>query len=111
MHEMSITQGIIEICQKHAGSRKVTALDIEIGALSGVVPDSIEFCFEACSQNTVLEGAKLNIISISGRGLCSSCGSSVPMQTLYDCCIKCGSFSITIEEGEEMRVREIEVED
>lgn len=111
MHEMSITQEIIEICQKHAGNRRIRSLDIEIGELSSVVPEAIEFCFEACSSGTALDGARLNIIRIPGIGHCKSCDCRIPMQTLYEACSKCGSYQVTIESGEEMRVREIEVDD
>lgn len=111
MHEMSITQEIIEICLRHAGGKKVRSLDVEIGELSSVVPDAIEFCFEACSNGTTLEGAQLNIIRIPGIGLCQACGTKMHLQTLYDACSKCGSFSIVIESGEEMRVKEIEIDD
>ena len=58
MHEMSITQSVVDICTQNAGGRRVTAVVLEIGELSGVVPDAIEFCFEACSKGTLLEGAK-----------------------------------------------------
>jgi hydrogenase nickel incorporation protein HypA/HybF len=108
---MSITQEIIEICQRHAGNRPVRSLDIEIGELSSVVPETIEFCFEACSSGTNLEGARLNIIRVPGIGLCKSCGARTPMQVLYGACNNCGSYLVIIESGEEMRVKEIEVDD
>ena len=111
MHEMSITQGIIDICEQHAGARRVIALDVEIGELSGVVPEAIEFCFEACSQGTVLEGARLKIIRIPGRGRCQECGGDTPLTSVFDACTRCGGFRVTIEAGEEMRVREIEVDE
>jgi len=111
MHEMSITQEIIEICRRHAGNRRILSLDIEIGELSSIVPESIEFCFEACSSGTTLEGARLNIIKIPGIGHCQACNSRIPMQALYGSCGKCGSYHVIIESGEEMRVREIEVDD
>jgi len=111
MHEMSITQEIIDICQKHAGGKKVRSLDVEIGELSSIVPEAIEFCFEACSKETDLEGALLNIIRVPGVGLCRDCGAKTRLQLLYDACSNCGSFSVVIESGEEMRVKEIEVDD
>ena len=111
MHEMSITQGIIEICQQHAGGRRVLSLEVEIGDLSGVVPEAIEFCFQACSQGTLLEGARLDIIRIPGRGHCQECGGDTPLATMFDPCVQCGGYRITIETGEEMRVREIEVDE
>lgn len=111
MHEMSITQGIIELCLDHAGGRRISSLDVEIGELSSVVPEAIEFCFEACSRETLLEGARLNIIRIPGTGLCQQCGQETPLAELYGSCRHCGSNGVTIITGEELRVREIEVDD
>jgi len=111
MHEMSITQGIIDICEQHAGGRRVLSLDVEIGELSDVVPEAIEFCFEACSQGTLLEGARLNIVRIPGRGHCQDCGADTPLTTLFGACTRCGGYRVTMEAGDEMRVREIEVDE
>jgi len=111
MHEMSITQGIIDICEQHAAGRQVLSLEVEIGELSGVVPDAIEFCFEVCSRDTLLDGARLHISSIPGMGRCQECGADTPMTTMFAPCIRCGGYRVTIETGEEMRVREIEVDE
>lgn len=111
MHEMSITQGIIDLCLEHAGGRRVRLLDVEIGELGSVVPEAIEFCFDACSRDTLLEGARLNIIRIPGMGLCQECRQETPLAELYGSCQHCGSNRVTIVTGEEMRVREIEVDD
>ena len=111
MHEMSITQGIIDLCLEHAGLRRVRSLDVEIGELSSVVPEAIEFCFEACSRETLLEGARLNIIRIPGMGHCLECRRETPLAELYGSCQQCGGNRVTIVSGEELRVREIEVED
>jgi hydrogenase nickel incorporation protein HypA/HybF len=111
MHEMSITQGIIDICEQHAGGRRVLAVHVEIGELSSVVPDAVEFCFEACSQGTLAEGARITIVRIPGSGQCQDCGRETPLTTLFDSCKQCGSYHVTILTGEEMSVREIEVAD
>ena len=111
MHEMSITQGIIDICEQHSGGRRVLSLDVEIGELSDVVPEAIEFCFEACSQGTLLEDARLNIVRIPGRGHCQDCGADTPLTTLFGACTRCGGYRVTMEAGDEMRVREIEVDE
>ncbi|MBI5483572.1 MAG: hydrogenase maturation nickel metallochaperone HypA [Deltaproteobacteria bacterium] len=111
MHEMSITQGIITLCLEHCNGRRVTSLEVEIGELSTVVPEAIEFCFEACSRDTLLEGAQLVIIRTPGRGMCQECGSETPLTELFGACRHCGSGQVIIMAGEEMRVREIEVED
>lgn len=111
MHEMSITQGIIDLCLQHAGGRRVKSLKVEIGQLSSVVPEAIEFCFEACSRDTLLDGAQLAITRTPGQGRCQECGAETPLTELFAACSICGSYQVTITAGEEMRVREIEVED
>lgn len=111
MHEMAITQGIIELCEGYSSGRRILSVDVEIGALSSVVPDAVRFCFEACSSGTLLEGAKLNIYKVAGRGTCGKCGADMALESLYDPCVACGVFGVTVTAGEEMRVREIEVDD
>jgi hydrogenase nickel incorporation protein HypA/HybF len=111
MHEMSITQGIIELCLDHANGRPVLSLDVEIGELSSAVPEAIEFCFEACSRDTLLEGARLNIIKVPGAGYCQECHRETVLLELYASCQHCGSNRVSIVAGEELRVREIEVKD
>jgi len=110
MHEMSITQSVVEICETHAAGRRVSCVVLEVGELAGVVPESIEFCFEACTSGTLLEGAKLAIELVPGVGRCPSCGCEPPVKTLFDPCPDCGAFGLTIVSGEELRVKELEVE-
>jgi len=110
MHEMSITQSVVEICEGHAGGRRVTDVVLEIGELSGVVPDSIEFCFEACTKGTLLEGARLKIEIVPAVGLCPACARQLPITSLFDPCPNCGAFGLGIVSGEELRVKELELE-
>ena len=109
MHELSITQSMVELCEQNAEGRKVLSVTMEIGELSGVVPDSIEFCFDACSRDTLLDGAKLTIERIPGRGRCG-CGAESPLSSYFDPCLVCGGFGLAVIAGEELRVRELEVE-
>ncbi len=111
MHEMSITQGIIDLCLQHAGGRRVLSLDVEIGQLSSIVPEAVEFCFEACSKDTLLEGARLVINRIPGKGLCQECGAETKLPEMFAACSSCGSFQVKVITGEEMRVIEIEIDD
>jgi hydrogenase nickel incorporation protein HypA/HybF len=108
---MSITQGIVDICIDNAGGRRVLSVTLEIGALSGVVPEAVEFCFAACCTGTLLEGASLVIDLIPGAGRCLDCKGEFPRSSLFDPCPGCGGFLIVQSCGEELRVKEIEVED
>jgi hydrogenase nickel incorporation protein HypA/HybF len=80
-----------------------------IGELSGVLPESVTFCFEACSRGTLLEGARLVIERIAGTACCQSCGAEFAVAACYDPCPACGSNAVEITAGEELRVREMEV--
>lgn len=110
MHEMSITQSVVEICEANAGGRRVLEVVLEIGELSGVIPESVEFCFEACTKGTLLDGAKLTVEEVPGRGKCPSCHEESPLKSLFDPCPHCGGFGLAVVSGEELRVKELELE-
>ncbi|HXC93138.1 MAG TPA: hydrogenase maturation nickel metallochaperone HypA [Geobacteraceae bacterium] len=110
MHELSIIQGVVELCEQHSGGRPVLAVTLQIGALSGVVPDALEFCFEAVTKGSLLEGARLEIERIEATGYCSDCGIVSRIDTYFDPCPSCGALSLTLRTGEEMRVKDLEVE-
>jgi hydrogenase nickel incorporation protein HypA/HybF len=110
MHELSITQSIVEICENHAGGRRVASVSLAIGALSGVVPEAVEFCFEACSRNTLLEGARLLIDRIPARARCRSCAAEQAVASYYEACAACGGYGMEVLFGEELRVKQLEVE-
>jgi hydrogenase nickel incorporation protein HypA/HybF len=59
----------------------------------------------------VLEGARINIIRIPGSGHCLDCAAETPLTAIFSACQSCGSYQVTITTGEEMRVREIEVDE
>lgn len=110
MHELSIVQGVVDICEQHAGGRRILEVTLEIGALSGVVPEALEFCFEAATRETLLEGARLVIDRIPATGHCGVCGTVAAMKTFFDSCPSCGAPALTLRSGEEMRVKDLEVE-
>lgn len=113
MHEVGITQSIIDIAEQHAraqGAGKITTVTVEIGALSGVIPESVEFCFEACARGTLLEGARLIVHRIPGRGRCGQCGTESPMEQQTFACAACGAFALETLQGTELRVIELEVD-
>lgn len=110
MHELSITQGVVEICGRAVDGRRVLSVVLEIGALSNVVPDAIAFCFDACTEGTLLQGARLIIEPVGGRGRCLNCAAEFPVHAYYQRCPECAGYGITILSGEELRVKSLEVE-
>ena len=110
MHELSIVRGIVELCEQHAGGRPVKLVAVEIGALSGVVPEALEFSFEAGTNGTLLAGARLEIDLIPATGHCAACDKTVPIGSFIDACPECGNLPLEIRSGEEMRVKYLEVD-
>ena len=108
MHELSITQGIVESVCEAVPEGKVLAVTVEIGKLSGVVSDSVRFCFDLCAQGTPLEGARLDIVDVAGRGRCGCCHHEMEMKELVTWC-PCGNPFLEILRGKELRVRSVEV--
>jgi hydrogenase nickel incorporation protein HypA/HybF len=108
MHELSISQGIVESVCDAVPEGQVLTVTIEIGRLSGVVPDAVRFCFDECARGTRLEGARLDIVDVGGRGRCASCQQELEMEELITPC-RCGNLFHEILRGQELRIRSVEV--
>ncbi len=110
MHELGITRNIVAIVGDAAKGRKVRRVTLDIGDLTGVLSEAVAFCFETVAKGTSLEGAILDIRRIAGRARCDACGSEFEQATLYAPC-RCGSRRLTRLQGEELRIKSMEVEE
>ncbi len=110
MHELGITRNIVSIVEEAAKGRRVKRVTLDVGQLAGVMPDAIAFCFVIFAKGTTLEAAQLEICRIAGRAHCRDCGSSFATATLYQACT-CGSRAIDRLAGEELKIREMELEE
>lgn len=113
MHEMSLADGVLRVIEDSAranGFSRVKTVWLEIGALAGVEAEAMRFCFDAVVKDTLVEGARLEIATIEGRGRCFACGETVAIQLRYDPCPLCGGYPVEPTGGTEMRVKELEVE-
>lgn len=108
MHELGTAQNIVSLVAEYAQGTKVQRVLLEVGKLSAVTPESIQYCFDICAKDTVLEGAKLEILEISGLARCCQCGAELILENSGDRC-KCGSAQLNLIAGQELRIKEIEV--
>ena len=108
MHELAITQGLVEAVLKRTGDRHVTGVNLRIGPLSGVLPDAVRFCFEVVSADTPLAGAALTIDEPAGRARCRSCRDEFVLEDMFLLC-PCGSADVEIVSGRELVVTSVEV--
>jgi len=110
MHELSITRSVVAIVSERAAGQRVTRVRLEIGRLSAVMPDAIRFCFDICAADTPAAGAALEIDEIPGLGCCNDCGAQVPLNELIGRCPNCGTASLRLIAGQELNIKEMEVE-
>ena len=113
MHELSLAESILQLIEDAAVEQQFTQVKtvwLEIGALSGVDPHAMEFCFDVVMKNTLAENARLEILETPGTAWCMKCGKNVGISARYDPCPECGRFQLEVTGGAEMRVKELEVE-
>ncbi|MCK4574560.1 MAG: hydrogenase maturation nickel metallochaperone HypA [candidate division Zixibacteria bacterium] len=114
MHELAIAESIVKTVHNEIeknGLGRVVAVGMRIGALTDVVPDALEFGFEAIIRDTVLDGAKIVIESIPIQGRCRSCGGEFEVMDFAFICPDCHSREIELIRGNELDLAYIEVAD
>ena len=111
MHELSLSSAIVNTVVKHADGRPVSVVNLRVGHLRQVVPDSLEFYFEFVARGTVCEGARLEQELVPAVLRCDACVACWEMNLPFFRCPECGSGEVTVESGNEFEVESIEVEE
>ena len=112
MHELSVAQSIVETIQQHVPEsewERVTAVRLQIGAVAGVVPESLEFSFQTITAESLLSRARLEIESIPFRIHCNTCDTTTENEDGFALCSKCGSTDTKMLSGSELNISEIEI--
>lgn len=113
VHEFSLCESIIDTITaqtRQQGFNRVRRVWLEIGALANVELDALRFAFEVVRENTVAAAAELDIITLPGRAWCLDCAQAVEVNEFYAPCPRCGGYQWRLTGGNEMRIKELEVE-
>jgi hydrogenase nickel incorporation protein HypA/HybF len=113
MHELAVTESILEITLRHAEQAqvsRVTDLYLVIGKLSSLVDDSVQFYWDIISKDTLAEGAKLHFRRLPVELVCLNCGRRYSPAGEDFACPDCQSERIKVVAGEEFFLESIEVE-
>jgi hydrogenase nickel incorporation protein HypA/HybF len=108
VHEMSLTQSVVDAVCEHAGGRRVHSVKLEVGALCAVVPDAMAFCFELATEGTVADGARLDFDLRPGVAHCRTCDSGFELSDSILLC-PCGSADVAVLAGRDLRILSMEV--
>lgn len=109
MHEMSITMAVLDAITAKVGEQRVTEVRLEVGKLSGVVVESVRFCFDLAAEGTPLAGARLVVDEPSGQACCVLCGVEFTVDDYIVLCPGCGSADVDVRAGRELRIMSVEV--
>lgn len=113
MHELSLCENIRQVLEQQAPLQhyhRVKTVWLEIGRLSGVEPEAIRFAFEIVMQGSVAERVLLEIVEVPGEAGCTQCLQTVEIQQGNAEGLRCGVHPSQIQNGEQMRIKELEVE-
>ena len=114
MHEMSIALSIVESVDAKAreeAAGRISGIDLVIGKLAGIEPESLKFCFSAAARGTLADGALLVVEEPEGLGECGECGRIFPVSFYYAECPDCRSLRVKIVSGEEFLIQSITIEE
>ncbi|HEY0329111.1 MAG TPA: hydrogenase maturation nickel metallochaperone HypA [Rhodopseudomonas sp.] len=113
MHEMALCEGMLDIIQREAARQqfsRVRTVWVEIGALSHVEPEAMRFCFSAVTHGSIAADARFEVVEVPGEAWCMNCEKTVPVERRYDPCPHCGGHQLQVTAGDDLRVKELEVD-
>ena len=113
MHELSVTESILEIALRHAqeaDAKQITQIYLVIGQLASIVDDSVQFYWEIISKDSLAEHARLNFRRIPAEFECQTCLHQFSMDGDSLECASCGSGDLKVIAGEEFFIEAIDVE-
>jgi hydrogenase nickel incorporation protein HypA/HybF len=108
VHELAITQSMVDAIVDRVGDARVTAVHVRIGKVSGVVPDAVRFCFDLVAEGTPVAGARLQIDEPEGWARCRDCSAEFGVADLVLLCA-CGSADVELLGGQELSISSVEV--
>ena len=114
MHELSIAYSIISIAEKAFpvdSKGKITSISLQIGEMSSIEIDSLQFAFSAIKPDTLLRDAELNIEIIQGEAECQECHTIFPIHSYATSCPTCRSYALKILKGKELKIASIIIDE
>lgn len=109
MHELSICRSIAAIVVKHAGDRPIRTVNVQIGQLRQIVPDTLVYCWSLVSQDTALAGSRLAVDSVPARIRCGDCDETETITAPIMVCSRCGGHRVEIVSGEEFLITSLDL--
>jgi hydrogenase nickel incorporation protein HypA/HybF len=111
MHEVSIMAEAVRLAGEAAqksGAKRVTAVKLRVGTLSGVVPDALRFAWDVVCRATMAEDARLEIETVPAAGWCATCREEFACAEFVNECPRCHNVSGELRRGRELEIVSVE---
>lgn len=113
MHELSITEHLLDECIREAGKQnasRIYTIRLCIGQLRGIVPDCIQIYLDMLAEGTIAEGARIEAHSLPVKVRCRECGQEGEITPHHLACPHCGSLKLELLSGKEFYIESLEVD-
>ncbi len=113
MHEVSIVQGALDLALQTAqasAAQQILCVKLRIGAMTGVVPEALQFAFEALREGTIASGARLEVETVAVMCWCARCEAEFAPEDWRQECPRCHQLGSEMRRGLELEVASIEIE-
>ena len=113
MHELSVTESLLKTASDYAqinNAKKVICLNLQIGDLSGIIDESVQFYWDIISEETICSKSKLNFEKVPAKFICQVCKTEFLMGEDLRPCPNCESMDIKVIAGDEFLLKSIEIE-
>ena len=113
MHELSIVANLFEILEEKARekkAKKITAVKLKVGVLSGVVPEFLTTAFDIYKKDSLADKATLDIEEVPLKLRCKKCHREAVRNDFVFLCSHCGSREMETLEGTELFLEKMEME-
>jgi hydrogenase nickel incorporation protein HypA/HybF len=114
MHELSVATHIVEavVSELAEVAGPVLSVRIRVGALSGVLPEALQFAWDPAAQDTILQGSILEIERVAARVHCRRCQLEKDIgEDLRMICPDCGLATYELIAGRELEILSVEIGD
>jgi hydrogenase nickel incorporation protein HypA/HybF len=110
MHELSLCLSICQIVEAARQGRTVERVDVQVGQLRQVVPETLAACWETVTATTPLQGSRLVLEQVDARLRCRRCGAATSgVEGPVLACGECGSLDVLVTAGQELAVTSIDI--
>ena len=94
---------------RSSGGQRVLGLRLRVGAMSGVVPEAMQFAFDIVCRDTIAAGATLEIEPVAATSWCADCQEEFPYADFLSECPRCHNFSGELRHGRELEIAAVEI--